>query len=192
MSGQAADPATLIRFVVGPESTIYPDLAGKLPGRGIWLTANRATVQTALKKRAFARAAKQPVTVSAEMPDLLESLLVRQCLDLLGLARRASQAVAGFEKVKQWLGAGRVGVLLQAADGAADGRRKLANLAGDVPLVTLFSGAELSLALGRGNVIHAALAPGRLAERFLAEVARLRGFRSSNEERAGSFGGHES
>lgn len=192
MSGQAADPATLIRFVVGPESTIYPDLAGKLPGRGIWLTANRATVQTALKKRAFARAAKQPVTVSAEMPDLLESLLVRQCLDLLGLARRASQAVAGFEKVKQWLGAGRVGVLLQAADGAADGRRKLANLAGDAPLVTLFSGAELSLALGRGNVIHAALAPGRLAERFLAEVARLRGFRSSNEERAGSFGGHES
>ena len=180
MSGQAADPATLIRFVVGPESTIYPDLAGKLPGRGIWLTANRATVQTALKKRAFARAAKQPVTVSAEMPDLL------------GLARRASQAVAGFEKVKQWLGAGRVGVLLQAADGAADGRRKLANLAGDAPLVTLFSGAELSLALGRGNVIHAALAPGRLAERFLAEVARLRGFRSSNEERAGSFGGHES
>jgi predicted RNA-binding protein YlxR (DUF448 family) len=120
VSGQAADPATLIRFVVGPESTIYPDLAGKLPGRGIWLTANRATVQTALKKRAFARAAKQPVTVSAEMPDLLESLLVRQCLDLLGLARRASQAVAGFEKVKQWLGAGRVGVLLQAADGAAD------------------------------------------------------------------------
>ncbi len=192
MSGQAADPATLIRFVVGPESTIYPDLAGKLPGRGIWLTANRATVQTALKKRAFARAAKQPVTVSAEMPDLLEGLLVRQCLDLLGLARRASQAVAGFEKVKQWLGAGRVGVLLQAADGAADGRRKLANLAGDAPLVTLFSGAELSLALGRGNVIHAALAPGRLAERFLAEVARLRGFRSSNEERAGSFGGHES
>jgi len=169
----------MVRFVVGPEARIVPDVAGKLPGRGIWVSASRSALERAISKRLFARAAKAPVLVDPDLARQVETLLAQRCLEYLGLARRAGLAVAGFEKVRERLQRGGVAVLLAAADGAADGRLRLRRLAPDIPLVELLTGEELSLALGRENVVHAALAPGGLAKRFLAETARLTGFRSA-------------
>lgn len=182
VTGESGDPGRLVRFVVGPDDQVVADVAGDLPGRGFWLTATRAAVDKAVAKRAFARAARRPVDVPADLADQIDRLLARRCLDLLGFARRASQVVAGFEKVREWLEAGRVAVLVEARDGAADGRAKLARLGRGLPAVALFTSAELSLALGRENVVHAAVAPGRLAERFLAETVRLRGFRPAGSD----------
>jgi len=181
VSGTAQAPAGLIRFVVGPEAMLVPDIAGDLPGRGLWVGASRDILALAVRRQAFARAARRPVVVPADLIDRVAALLARHGLDLLGLARRAGQAVAGFEKVREALAAGRVAALLAASDGAADGRQKLRRMAGELPLIACFSSAELSLALGRENVIHAALTPGRLTDRCLVEAARLAGFRQPPE-----------
>jgi len=177
VTGKVLDPALLVRFVVGPERAIIPDVAGDLPGRGLWVTASREVLALAIKRKAFTRAAKGEVVVAGDLNERVEALLARRCLDLLGLARRAGEAVAGFEKVREALAAGRVAILLAAGDGAADGRGKLRRLAAGLPVIECFRSRELSLALGRENVIHAALAPGRLAGRIAAEAARLAGFR---------------
>jgi uncharacterized protein len=174
----------LIRFVVGPDAVLVPDVAGRLPGRGLWVKAERATLAAAVAKRLFPKAAKRQVEVPPDLVERTGALLAQRCLDLLGLARGAGQAVAGFEKVRDWLETGRAGLLLGAADGAADGRRKLAQLAQGMPLLALFSSAELSAALGRDNVVHAALAKGGLAERLKAEADRLAGLRGTGLSRA--------
>jgi predicted RNA-binding protein YlxR (DUF448 family) len=170
--------ASLVRFVIGPASDVVPDIAGKLPGRGLWVKAERAALAKAVAKNLFAKAAHQSVNVPADLVDRTVALLAQRCLDLIGLARRAGQAICGFEKVRDALRQARVGILLEAADGAADGRGKLQALAGELPTLALFTGAELSASLGREHVVHAALAPGRLAERLIAESARLAGLRA--------------
>jgi len=169
--------AALIRFVVGPDGAIVPDVGEQLPGRGLWVKA-AADALAAAAKGQFAKAARRPVTVAPDLAARTEVLLTQRCLDIVGLARRAGQAVAGFEKVREALAHGRAAVLLAAADGAADGRAKLQALGRDLPLVELFSVAELSAALGRENVVHAALGPGRLAERLVVESGRLAGVRA--------------
>jgi uncharacterized protein len=174
----------LIRFVVGPDAMLVPDVAGRLPGRGLWVKAQGEVLAAAVAKRLFAKAAKQQVEIPADLVERTAALLTQRCLDLLGLARGAGQAVAGFEKVRDWLATGRAGLLLAAADGAADGRRKLAQLAQGIPVLALFSSAELSAALGRDNVVHAALAKGGLAERLKAEAGRLAGLRGIELSRA--------
>lgn len=168
--------AQLIRFVLGPDGTLLPDLEGRLPGRGLWLQARRDVVETACAKGSFARAARTAVKVPDGLADRLEALLRRRCLDLVGLARRAGQLAAGFEQVRGWLEAERAAVLLEASDGAAGGRAKLIGSASALPLVTLFTAAELGAALGREQAVHVALAPGALAERLVAEASRLAGF----------------
>lgn len=176
----------MIRFVVSPEGVVVPDVAGRLPGRGFWLSARRDTVKTACAKKLFARAARAPVTVAADLDAEIERLLARRCLDLIGMARRAGQAVVGFEKVRSHLRAAGAGVVLAAAEGAANGREKIAALAPGVPVVGLFSGAELGTALGRDHAVHAALAPGPIADKLLREAARLAGFRSPGVAGAGA------
>lgn len=171
--------AELIRFVVAPDGKLVPDLAGRLPGRGLWLSARRDIVAAAVTKRLFARAARRAVLVDVDLADRLEALLAGRCRDDIGLARRAGQAVAGFAKVEAALADGRVAVLVAASDGAADGRGKLKALAPDLPRVEALTGAELAAAFGREHVVHAALAPGRLAEALLADAARLAGFRAA-------------
>jgi predicted RNA-binding protein YlxR (DUF448 family)/ribosomal protein L30E len=177
VSGESAPQAGLVRFVVGPGDVIVPDLRGKLPGRGLWVSARRDVVETACAKNAFSRAARQKVSVPEGLPALIETQLVTGCLNLLGLARKAGDIVAGFEKVKAWLQAGKASVLVTAADAAEDGRRKLRGLSSGLRDVDLFTSDQLSLALGRGNVIHAALRDGGLARRFVAEVDLLEGYR---------------
>jgi len=169
---------SLIRFVIGPAGDLVPDISGKLPGRGLWVKAERAVLAKAVAKNLFAKAARQSVNVPADLVDRTVALLSQRCLDLIGLAQRAGQAICGFEKVRDALRNRRVGIVLAAADGAADGRGKLKALAGALPILALFTGAELSASLGRGNVVHAAMAPGRLAERLIAESARLTGLRA--------------
>jgi len=156
---------------------LVPDIEESLPGRGFWLSAGRAEVAEALRRKAFDRAARRPVKVAADLAEQVEGLLVRRCGNLIGLARRAGQAVAGFEKVGGALRAGRVAVLLAASDGAAGGRDKIAALAPGLPVGTALSGEELGRAFGREFVAHGAVGPGRLADRLLADIGRLDGLR---------------
>ena len=166
----------LLRFVVGPDDRVVPDPAAVLPGRGLWLSPRREVLERAIAKNAFARAAKGPARADAALLDQIPDLLLRRCLSLIGLARRAGQAVAGFEKAADALRRGRAGLLLEACDAAANGRGKLAALARDLPVVGIFTRAELGEAFGRDFIVHAAVG-GSFAERLRTEAARLAGFR---------------
>lgn len=177
VSGEVKETRNLVRFVVAPGGAVVPDVAERLPGRGIWLSASRVMVGAACAKGLFAKAARVKVSVADDLADQTETLLARRCLDLLGLARRAGQAALGFEKVRTLISAGGAILLIAARDGADHGKAKLRGLGKSLPVVELFASAELSLAFGRENVIHAALAPGRLADRFLTETVRLAEFR---------------
>ncbi len=198
VSGDCGSTFGLIRFVVGPEAEIVPDLAERLPGRGIWLTASREAARTAVKKKAFARAARAQVAVPADLPDLLEELLVRRLIDSVAMTRKAGLAVTGHEKVKARLKRGPVGALLHARDGSEQGLGKLAPLASGAPLVDGLKSDELGLAFGRDYVIHAALDADGATDRVLREAARLSGFRPpafgtrgsarQTDERASSLG----
>jgi predicted RNA-binding protein YlxR (DUF448 family) len=176
--------SALLRFVVGPDGTLVPDLANRLPGRGLWITPERDIVALAAAKNLFAKAARERVVVPADLVDRVAALLARDLLDRLGLARRAGQAVAGFEKVRALLVEGAAGLLFAASDGATDGRRKLRALASDVPLVECLASAELAAALGRDTVVHAAVRKGSFAERLADAAVRLEGMRGSRERLA--------
>ncbi|MBJ7446406.1 MAG: RNA-binding protein [Brevundimonas sp.] len=179
---QVMDESRLIRFVAAPDGSVAPDLARKLPGRGLWVAADRASIQAAVKKNLFSRAAKTPLKPAADLADTVESLLVRRCLDQLGLARREGVLISGFEKSLANIRAGKVAWIVEASNGSADGRGKLLALAGHMsppPKVCgTFSADDLSLALGLENAIHAVLLTGGRADRWTIEVERLAGFRS--------------
>lgn len=179
--GEATDEARLIRFVAGPDGTVVPDLARKLPGRGIWVGADRDSVTTAAKKGLFSRAAKTKLTAPPDLADQVEALLARRVLDSLGLARKSGSIISGFEKVIAALATGKVAWLIEASDGAEDGRRKVlaaARRAQISPrLLGAFNSDELGLALGGENVIHTALLAGRGIDRWALDVERLSGFR---------------
>lgn len=177
VTGEILSRAALIRCVVSPEGELVPDIGGRLPGRGLWLTARRDIIELAAAGKHVARAARRNVIVPDDLADRVEGLLARHCLELIGLARRAGEAVAGFEKARAWLRAGRAGVLLAASDGAADGRGRMRGMAPGLPVVDVLSGAELGAAWGRERVVHAAVAPGGLTTRLLREAARLEGLR---------------
>jgi predicted RNA-binding protein YlxR (DUF448 family) len=168
----------LLRFVVAPDGGVVLDLAGKLPGRGLWLLPRRDMIDRACERRLFARAARAPVNMPGDLAEQVVRALRQRCLDLIGLARRGGLVTAGFEKVKSRLAAGRAAALIQAVDAAPGGRRKLSALAGSVvpglPVVEVFTAVELGRVLGRDAAVHVALAPGTLADRFISEVARLR------------------
>lgn len=179
VTGESAPKAGLIRFVVGPDGGLVPDLAERLPGRGLWMTARRDIVARAAPRQ-ISRAARTAVAAvfdPTELADLVERLLQRRSIELIGLARRAGQAVAGFEKVKAWCREGRVEVLLAAADGGTDGRAKIRVLAPKAVLVDVLTAEELGQAFARPHAVHGALAPGGLAGELAREAARLAGFR---------------
>lgn len=204
--GEATDEARLIRFVAGPDGAVVPDLARKLPGRGIWVGADRQSVTTAAKKGLFSRAAKAKLTAAPDLADQVEALLARRVLDGLGLARKAGGIISGYEKVVAALATGKVAWLIEASDGAEDGRRKIlaaARRAAVAPrLLGAFNSDELGLALGGENVIHTALLAGRGIDRWTQDVERLSGFRPlsppewsvngrGESERSSAFGDQE-
>jgi hypothetical protein len=189
---ESRDPSRLVRFVVDPEGRVRPDLEQRLPGRGMWLSAERDVVDKAVGKNLFAKAARAQVRAEPDLASEVERLLARRALDTLGLARRAGALNAGFEQVRARLQAEGAAVLVAASDAARDGRAKLRRLAPALPVVTAFSSRELGAALGREMVVHAAVAPGGLARRLLCDVERLAGFRPDAvewpERRAQSLG----
>jgi predicted RNA-binding protein YlxR (DUF448 family) len=182
-SGESKPREALLRFVVGPDGALVPDLGESLPGRGLWVSAERAALTKACDRGLFARAARRPIAVAPDLIDEVEGQLTARALDLLGLARRAGGLVTGFDQVRRTLAAGRAAVLIEASDGARHGRARLGALARDIPVIAHFDGAALSRSVGRDNVVHAALAPGRLADRFLRESARLAGVRQESGDR---------
>ena len=179
VSHEAMDESRLIRFVAGPDGQVVPDLGRKLPGRGLWVEASRASVEAAVKKNGFTRAAKTKLTAPADLADVVERLLARRCLDQLGLARREGVLISGFEKTAASLRAGKAAWVLEAADGSADGRGKILALARHqtAKICGAFTADDLSLALGLENAIHAVLLAGGRADRWTIEVERLAGFR---------------
>ena len=178
-SGTVASRGHLLRFVVGPDGQLVFDAAAKLPGRGLWVAPRRALIERAAARGQFAKAAKRPVLVPADLADQVESALRGGLLELLGLARRAGVVTLGFEKTRARLTEGAVAVLFQASDAAAGGRDKLRALGrgvrSDLPVVELFTVAQLSGALGRENAVHVAVSPSGLADRITVEAERLGG-----------------
>ncbi len=179
-SGERLPQDRMIRFVLDPEGQVTPDLRAKLPGRGMWVSADRKSVDLALKKSLFAKAMRMRATAAPDLSDRLETLLAGRCIDILSLARRAGQAIAGFEKVRSALAEADTAVFVTAGDGAEDGRKKLLNRVGSMPVVDVLARTELAHAFGRADCVHAVLKRGGLAVQFLTETGRLSGFRSES------------
>ena len=179
----------MIRFVAAPDGTLTPDLQAKLPGRGAWVIADAPAIEKAIEKHMFSRALDAQISVPAGLTRSIEALLARRCLELMGQALGAGQMLLGSGSVQGAARAGEVAVVIEAFDGAPDGRRKIISALraggllgkglshGKVTLIGCFTSEELSLALGRQNVIHAALPEGGFANRLVAEARRLEGFR---------------
>jgi hypothetical protein len=184
VSGEIMPDSRLVRFVAAPDGQVVPDVAAKLPGRGLWVTATRKAVAQAVEKKLFGRAAKANVMADAGLADRTEKALTARMLGDLGIARRSGALVLGFDNVLRALDSARPpALMIEASDGSKDGKRKLYNAAharGMKPQVLeCLTSAELGLALGRENVIHAAVQPGGLAERLTFDAERLQGFRPS-------------
>jgi len=196
----------MIRFVIGPDRQLVPDLASRLPGRGIWLSASadviglpRARKDGAGKEqrgdalagrrltRAFSRAARGPITVPPDLSAVLQAALARRITELLGLTRRAGQAVAGFEKARDYLRSTGSRLVLQASDGSvAERARFLSGAAADTMVFDPLPGVDLGRIFGRDHVVHVAVAPGRLAESLAMEAGRLAGLRNRSGRAVGS------
>jgi predicted RNA-binding protein YlxR (DUF448 family) len=181
----------LIRFVVGPDGVV-PDLKRKLPGRGLWISAERATLKDAIARNVFARGFKREVRVTPELLDQTEQLLVRSALDALAIAGKSGLVAAGFAKAEAAMARDKVVGLIHASDAGADGVAKLAGAlrrredADSIAIIKAFTTAQLDLALGRSNVVHAALLAGSANDTFLARFARLERFRTGETGQGGS------
>lgn len=183
----------LIRFVLSPEGTVVPDLKRKLPGRGLWITASRARVAEAVRRNHFSRGFKRDVRAAPTLVSDTEKLLIRSTVEALAMAAKAGQVVAGFAKVEEALAGGKAAALIHASDGAADGIRKLDAIVRQrggnhgespaFPVVTVLTSAELDLALGRANVIHAALLAGPAGKTFLSRSQTLVRYRLADDDK---------
>lgn len=181
VTGAVGGPDAMVRFVVGPDGAVVPDIDERLPGRGMWVTAAREVLERAMAKGAFARAAGQPagkkLTVDPALIGRVETLLALRAIALLGLARRAGAAVAGYEKVRAALAAGKTGLVLEARDAGSDARKRLVSAIGERTVLRVLDGAELAAAFGRDMFAHVGVAGGRLAGEIERECRRLSGFR---------------
>jgi predicted RNA-binding protein YlxR (DUF448 family) len=177
----------LIRFVVGPDGAVVPDLKRRLPGRGVWITARRHFVEDAVRRRAFGRALKAEVRVSAELADELEQLLDRSALNALSIAHKAGLVLLGFAKIEAAIATAPVVALVRARDAGQEGGRKLAaafrRRDAQGKIVEAFTSAQLDLALGRLNVVHAALLAGQASETFRGRWQFVECFRADNRDR---------
>ncbi len=180
-TGEVRPKSALIRFVIGPDQSVVPDLAERLPGHGIWVTPARAAIDRAASKGLFARAAQKPVTVPEALSDLVEHQLVERVITLISLARKGGHAVTGYERVRDWLQKEEAEVLIQASDGSERGKSKLSTPYGG-SFIGWLTSAELGQAFGRDSAVHAALHSGGLTKRVVEESARLKSMRISNGE----------
>ncbi|MDG2321134.1 MAG: RNA-binding protein [Rhodospirillaceae bacterium] len=175
VSGERLPKTDLLRFVINPANQVVFDATERLPGRGLWLKAERDMIDAAASKRLFSKATRHSVEVPEGLTNLVAAGLKRRCLDRLGLARRAGLVVMGFEQVRAHIKSGQAALLLEASDGSADGRRKITEIAPGVPVVDGFTGFELGQALGRDHLVHVALSADKLTNVLHSDVNRLRG-----------------
>ena len=175
---ETASRDELIRFAVSPDGEVVPDLEEKLPGRGLWLTARADIVHRACSERAFSKAARRNVFVPSDLADRLEALLDRRCLDLIAMARRSGAAVAGFEWVRQAIASGNVALLIEATDGARDGREKIGRLATGTKTLSHWTAEKLGGPFGRDRAVHVAITSRGLADRLDRDGRRLKGLQS--------------
>lgn len=182
-TGETGAPDRMIRFVVGPEGDVVPDLARRLPGRGLWVKAERAAVERAVAKNLFARAARASVKPAADLAERVERLLLERTLADLSRARRAGRAVAGFVRVEQMVGQRRAGLLVVADEADGDGLGKLK--ASGLPIARLGDAAALGGIFGREQAVYVAVvrddAGGAFIERIEAGAARWRGYRLNSD-----------
>ena len=181
-TGDVRSPDEMVRFVAAPNGGVVPDVAHKLPGRGMWITASRDAITRAATKGLFVKAAKAPLQSSATLSDDVERLLIKRLQDHLGLAKRASALITGFQKVEEAFQTRRpkIEALIEAQDSGPADRAKLIHWAqrvGDITVIGCLTAEEIGLALGRESVVHAALTSHPLAARIVAEAKRLGGFR---------------
>jgi predicted RNA-binding protein YlxR (DUF448 family) len=178
-TGETGAPDRMIRFVVGPEGDVVPDLARRLPGRGLWVKVERAAVERAVAKNLFARAARASVKPASDLAERVERLLLERALADLSRARRAGRAVAGFVRVEQMVGQRRAGLLVVADEADGDGLGKLK--ATGLPIARLADAAALGGIFGREQAVYVAVARddanGAFIERIEAGAARWRGYR---------------
>ena len=179
MTGETGPKSGLVRFVIGPDDSVVPDLAGKLPGRGIYVSADRGALEKAIAKRMFSRGARRQVTVPEDLLSTVEAGLTRRLQDTIAMARKAGKAVAGYEKVRAMLDREEARVLLQACDGSERGKGKLSTPEGG-KWIGFLTADELGQAFARDRVIHAAVAAGTLARRIVEEAARLQGIKDTH------------
>jgi uncharacterized protein len=178
-------PDELLRFVAAPDGAVVPDLKRKLPGRGVWVSADAKLVAEAVKKGLFARALRGKAQASAALADEVALLLERDALQAFSLANKAGAVVTGFAKVEKLIADQEVAGLVHARDAGADGVRKMGQAlhrafgaaGADVPQLRLFASDQLDLALGRSNVVHAALRTSPAASAFLTRALRLSQYR---------------
>jgi predicted RNA-binding protein YlxR (DUF448 family)/ribosomal protein L30E len=183
---EALEKDRLIRFVLGPDNAVVPDLSENLPGRGYWVTASRKVLAEAVKKNAFAKAMRAPVRPEPELVDRVARLIDRQVVDLLGLARRSGSLVTGFEKVDVALRTGKAVLLIEARDAGADGRAKLArHTLPEVEIWAPLTAVELGRAIGRDHAVHVAVARGGLADRLKTALRRQQGLSDDGVAGAG-------
>lgn len=182
VTGEKGSPEEMLRFALSPDGVVTPDVRRKLPGRGVWTRLDKATVAKAAAKGGFARGFRKPVKASPELAEEVDALLAADALQFLALVNKSGRCVAGSAKVESAIRGGRIAALIHAKDGAADGALKLDRLAHGLGqanvTINLFESSQLDLALGRTNVIHAALHAGPASAAFLARFARLTAYRS--------------
>lgn len=183
---EALPPEALIRFALGPDGQIVPDLERRLPGRGVWVSCHRETLEKAINTKVFSRSLKSQVSVALDLPERIGIMIARRVMDALALANKAGRVVSGFQKVDGALEKGSVAALLHGSAAAADGRQKLdrkfqaiqRERGARAPILDVLTIEQMSLAIGRASVVHAALIPGGLTERFLREAERLSRYRA--------------
>ena len=196
-TGAKGPPEAMLRFALAPDGSVTPDIRRRLPGRGVWTSLSAEAVRRAAVKGAFARAFRAKAEARADLAEAVDGLLERDALQSLSMANKAGCVVAGAFKVDAAIGEGAVAGLIEASDGAADGvakreqalRRRLGAAAEAVARINLFSSCQLGLALGKPNVIHAAIKSGAATSAFLARAERLRRFRAGTVDSISKNGG---
>lgn len=176
-SGEVCDKSDMIRFIVGPNNEVIPDISEKLPGRGIWVKSNRSFLEKALSKKLFIKSAKYKVSVRHDLINLVEAILLKSVLALISLSRKSGIAVSGYEKVKSTLSDGSESILIQAKDGSNNQKSKLRPPNGSKSYIDCLSSSELGEAFGRNYVVHASLTSGGLSKRVVHEALRLNNVR---------------
>jgi len=185
-SGDTRDPIDMVRYVLSPDGVVMPDIAGKLPGRGVWVSSDRKSLEKTIALKSFGRGFKTKSKVDGDLVTLTENLLARRVLGLITMARKAGVIAMGFDQVQSMAREAAIAFRIEAKDGSKDGRSKIRTLSkamnreqdlADPIVIGCFTAQDIGKALARDSIVHAAIKPSKLAKTLAIEVKRLSGFR---------------